>query len=205
MIITDQISDSIRDRIIGILLSKHCHHHQQQRLQRRFSLTSLNSLDFSKHENLHNNTSLAVIDTDGSQPNSPKHTENGVAMTSPLLLEKPEAMNLKRQKSDPIPKNRSADKLKGILRPRSESTNVSSDRKRTRSRSGPDETGSVSDRTLSIMEEGIDGSYDEIKVSDSPTFVLFHDLPTVTYQSQARKGIIIIIIAVLIDFPIYSV
>lgn len=44
MIITDQISKTSRDRIIGVLLSKHCHHHQNKvagGLKRRNSIIEL--------------------------------------------------------------------------------------------------------------------------------------------------------------------
>ena len=46
MIITDQVSNLIRDRVIDVLLSKHCHQHQnkEETRQRRFSVTSMNTL-----------------------------------------------------------------------------------------------------------------------------------------------------------------
>ena len=48
LIITDQLSSNLKDRVIGVLLSKHCHHHQQARqgsVRRKFSFTSSPSLN----------------------------------------------------------------------------------------------------------------------------------------------------------------
>ena len=74
LIITDQLSHNLKDRVIGILLSKHCHHHQQTRqasVRRKFSFTSSPSLNKAEMNGTvvkDKETKETNIVVDGQQP-----------------------------------------------------------------------------------------------------------------------------------------
>lgn len=83
MIITDQITTSVKDQIIAILLSKHCHHHQNKTTgsfrQRAFSISSQNSfikLEAGKTEGVLEQFEI------GTEPNGDIEIQENINLTA---------------------------------------------------------------------------------------------------------------------------
>jgi len=83
MISTDQITTSVKDQIIAILLSKHCHHHQNKTTgsfrQRAFSISSQNS--FIKMEADKTEGALEQLEM-GTEPNGDFEIAENINLTS---------------------------------------------------------------------------------------------------------------------------